>query len=71
MPYRRRRVFVETSKGRRSAGFTVPQAADAVDVSLELRRRGWAPYRLTLDAEHNTWVAIVMDWRRHITKLAG
>lgn len=65
MPHRRRRVFIETSKGRRSAGFTVPQRADAADVSLELRRRGWAPYRLTLDAEQNAWVAVVIDWHKH------
>jgi nitrogen fixation protein FixH len=65
MPYRRRRrVFVETSKGRRSAGFTVAPEADAADVSMELRRRGFAPYRLTLDAEQGVWIAAVMDWRR-------
>ena len=32
MPHRRRRVFVDTPKGRRSAGFTVPESADAADV---------------------------------------
>ncbi len=49
---RRRRVFVETPRGRRSAGFTVPQEADAADVSMLLRRRGF------------TWVAALMDWQR-------
>ncbi len=39
-------------KGRRSAGFTVPQEADAADVSMLLRRRGF------------TWVAALMDWQR-------
>jgi hypothetical protein len=37
----RRRVFVDTPKGRRSAGFTVPETADAADVSMRLRERGW------------------------------
>jgi hypothetical protein len=64
MPHRRRRVFVDTPKGRISAGFSVPEIADAADVSMRLRERGWAPYRLRLDAEQDVWVAIVLDWKR-------
>lgn len=60
---RRRRVFVETSKGRVSAGFSVPATADAVEVSMRLREKGWAPYRLRLDSEQNCWIAAVIDWR--------
>jgi hypothetical protein len=47
-----------------SAGFTVPEAADAADVSMALRRRGWSPYRLRLEAEQHVWVAIVIDWKK-------
>jgi hypothetical protein len=61
---RRRRVFVETLKGRVSAGFGVPETADAADVSMELRRRGWMPYRLRLESEQSAWVATVIDWQR-------
>jgi hypothetical protein len=61
MPHRRRRVFVDTPKGRHSAGFTVPESADAADVSMALRRRGCA---LRLDPEQHAWIALVMDWRR-------
>ena len=64
MLHRRRQVFVDTPKGRRSAGFTVPLSADAVDVSMELRRQGWSPYALRLETEQNAWVALVMDWQR-------
>jgi len=64
MPHRRRRVFVDTPKGRRSAGFTVPESADAADVSMALRRRGWSPYALRFDSEQHAWIALVMDWRR-------
>jgi hypothetical protein len=60
---RRRRVFVETSKGRVSAGFSVPATADAVEVSMLLRERGWTPYRLRLDSEQNCWIAAVIDWK--------
>jgi hypothetical protein len=61
---RRRRVFVETLKGRVSAGFSVPETADAADVSMGLRQRGWMPYRLRLEPEQSAWVATVIDWQR-------
>ena len=64
MSHRRRRVFIETSRGRVSAGFTVPEAADAADVSMTLRLRGWSPYRLRLEAEQYAWVAVVIDWTK-------
>jgi hypothetical protein len=64
MSHRRRRVFIETPKGRRSAGFTVPADADAVDVSMRLRERGWAPYRLRLEPEQHAWIAVVIDRQR-------
>jgi hypothetical protein len=58
-----RRVFVDTPKGRRSAAFTVPESAEAADVSMALRRRGWSPYALRLDPEQHAWIALVMDWQ--------
>jgi hypothetical protein len=64
MSHRRRRVLVDTPKGLRSAGFTVPESAQAADVSMALRRRGWSPYALRLDPEQHAWIALVMDWRR-------
>jgi hypothetical protein len=64
MSHRRRRVFVDTPKGLRNAGFTVPESAEAADVSMALRRRGWSPYALRLDSEQNAWIALVMDWQR-------
>jgi len=64
MPHHRRQVIVDTPKGRRSAGFTVPESACAADVSMELRRRGWSPYALRLDREQQAWIALVMDWKR-------
>ena len=51
------------AQGRRSAGFTVPESAEAADVSIALRRRGWSPYALRLDAEQQAWIALVMDWQ--------
>jgi hypothetical protein len=55
---------VDTPMGRRGAGFTVPESADAADVSMTLRRRGWSPYALRLDSEQHAWIALVMDVKR-------
>jgi len=55
---------VDTPKGRRSAGFTVAESADAADVSMRLRERGWTPFALRIEPEQNAWVALVMDWQR-------
>src|SRR6185437_17140426 len=64
MRHRRRRVFIDTQKGRVSAGFTVAAEADAADVSMRLRERGCTAYRLQLEAEQHAWVATVIDWTR-------
>ena len=64
MRHRRRRVFIDTHKGRVSAGFTVTAEADAADVSMRLRERGWIAYRLRLEAEQHAWIATVIDWAR-------
>ena len=64
MRNRRRRVFIDTQKGRVSAGFTVAAEADAADVSMRLRERGWIAYRLRLEAEQHAWIATVIDWAR-------
>ena len=64
MRHRRRKVFIDTHKGRVSDGFTVAAEADAADVSMRLRERGWIAYRLRLEAEQYAWVATVIDWTR-------
>jgi hypothetical protein len=64
MRQRRRRVFIDTHKGRVSAGFTVSAEADAADVSMRLRERGWTAYRLRREAEQHAWVASVIDGTR-------
>jgi hypothetical protein len=46
------------------ASDTVPESADAADVSMALRRRGWSPYAMRLDPEQRSWIALVMDWQR-------
>jgi hypothetical protein len=64
MPHRRRRVLIETRKGRHKAPFTVPDSASAADVSLRLREIGWTPYRVHFDPEQQVWIAVVIDWQR-------
>jgi len=62
--HRRRRVCIEAPKGPISAGFTVPETADAADVAMKLRKGGWEPYRIRLEREQNVWIAIVIYWKR-------
>ncbi len=59
MPHGRRLVFIDTPKGRVSAGFTVPETADAADVSMKLRERGWSPHRLRLEPEQNACIELL------------
>jgi hypothetical protein len=61
---RRHRVFIDTSMGRVSAGYTEPAETDAADVSMRLRERGWTAYRLRLESEQQVWIAHVIDWCR-------
>ena len=42
----------------------MPATADAADVAMQLRERGWAPYKLRLDLEQHAWIAVVIDWKR-------
>jgi len=42
----------------------VPESADAADVSMALRIRGWSPYALRLDVDLHAWIALVMEWKR-------
>jgi hypothetical protein len=58
------RVFVETPKGRDSAGFIVPESAAADDVLMALHGQGWSPFALRLDLEQQAWIALDLDWRR-------
>jgi hypothetical protein len=64
MSVRKYLVFVETSHGRRQAGFRAPANATAVDVSLLLRERGWTAYRVRADHSASLWIATVIDWQR-------
>jgi hypothetical protein len=64
MATHRYRVFVETSHGRTAAGFSVPDKAAPVDVSLMLREKGWTAYRIRADHSASAWIATVIDWQR-------
>ena len=63
MPHRRRRSR-RIRQGAPRAGFTVPESADAADVSIALRRRDSSPYTLRLDHEPLRVDRLVMDWQR-------
>jgi hypothetical protein len=57
-------VFVDTAKGRVSAGFSVPETADAADVSMScVSAVGCHPVCVSRP-EQNVWLATVIDWQR-------
>ena len=64
MSKQRYTVLIETPAGRVPAKLTVPATADAVEVAMKLREKGWEPYRLRLEAEQSAWVVSVIDWER-------
>jgi hypothetical protein len=63
MRVRKYPVFVETSHGRRQAGFCAAANATPVDVSLLLRERGWTAYRIRADHLASLWIATIIDWK--------
>jgi hypothetical protein len=56
-------VCVETSDGRRETGFCAPANASPVDVSLQLREKGWTAYRIRADHSQSLWIATIIDWK--------
>ena len=59
---RRRRcpVLIELDLQRHPAGVVVPSKAEAADVSLALREKGWSPFRVWFDASEGAWIAAVI-----------
>jgi hypothetical protein len=64
MRQRRFPVFLETAKGRVRAGFSAPANAEAVEISMRLRTKGWIVYRIRFDEAAGAWLASVIDWKR-------
>lgn len=59
---RRRRcpVLIELDLQRHPLGIDAPSRADAAEVSLALRERGWSPMRVWFDATEGAWIAAVI-----------
>ena len=64
MRKRRCPVLVETYQGRLPSGVYAPPTAHPTEVTLALREKGWAPYRIRFEPEEDVWIAKVIDWGR-------
>jgi hypothetical protein len=53
-----------SNRGTLPANFHAPATAQAAEVAIALRERGWLPYRVWLDSESRAWIAHVIDWGR-------
>jgi hypothetical protein len=59
-------VYVETSVGRKPAGFRAFADEDPARIALHIREKGLVPYRVRFDTgiEPGAWVVSIIDWRR-------
>lgn len=55
-------VLAETYQGRFPTGLFAAVTAQPAEVTLALREKGWAPYRVRFDPEAGMWIARVIDW---------
>jgi hypothetical protein len=61
-------VYVETSVGRKPAGFRAFADEDPARIALHIREKGLIPYRVRFDRgsgiEAGVWVVSIIDWKR-------
>jgi hypothetical protein len=55
-------VMVDVSGTRIEAEFRAPSTEKPVLIALQLRDRGWDPYKVSFDPHAGAWVAFVLDW---------
>jgi hypothetical protein len=53
-------VMIDLNGNRFDAGFRAPSTEKPVLIALQLRDRGWDPYRVSFDPHAGTWVALVL-----------
>jgi hypothetical protein len=64
MRQQRYQVFLETSAGRKPAGFRAFAHEEPAQVALQTREKGWIPYRVRFEPEPGAWIVSVIDWKR-------
>ena len=57
-------MILETSAGRKPAGFRAFADEEPARIALQAREKGWVPYRVRFDPERGAWVVSVIDWKR-------
>jgi hypothetical protein len=60
MRYRGFPIIIEANGSRIDAGFKAPSTEKPVLIALELRERGWDPYRISFDPYAAAWVVSVL-----------
>jgi hypothetical protein len=63
MSQRRYPVLIESSGSRKGAGFSASAGEEPSRITIKLRERGCAPYRVRFDAAAEAWVVSVIDWQ--------
>jgi hypothetical protein len=57
-------IIIEANGSRIEAGFKAPSTEKPLLIALELRERGWDPYRVSFDPYAGAWVALVLGKTR-------
>jgi hypothetical protein len=62
-------VYVETSVGRKPAGFRAFADEEPARIALQIREKGLVPYRVRFDQTLGTpgvgsWIVSIIDWKR-------
>ena len=62
-------VFLETSGGRKPAGFRAFADEEPARIALQIREKGLVPYRVRFDpsvgiAGSGAWIVSIIDWKR-------
>jgi|RhiMetdeSRZDD1v2_1073273.scaffolds.fasta_scaffold2775000_1 hypothetical protein len=53
-------VMIDVSGTRIDSGFRAPSTEKPVLIALQLRERGWDPYKVSFDPYAGAWVANVL-----------
>ena len=63
MPRTRLPVLIESSDGRKPAGFSVPLTEEPFRISMKIREQGLVPYKVHFDPNARAWLVSVIDWK--------
>jgi hypothetical protein len=56
-------LLIESSDGRKPAGFNVPPTEEPFRISMKIREQGLVPYKVRFDPNARAWLVSAIDWK--------